>query len=472
MADLVAHPGSFRDPAGFIFTGRDQTIYRQVNFAGKADYDLMMSSGLYDDLVADGLLVAHVEVKSDKNKSAYKILRPEAIPFISYPYEWTFSQLKDAALLTLQIQKKALAHGMILKDASAYNVQFIGRRPIFIDTLSFKSYVVGEAWEGYRQFCEHFVAPLALARYTSYDILKLLRVDLEGIPLDLACKLLPRRARLRAGLTSHLYLHNTSQKKYQNSASESDGRIKTTAVERRKVSSFALNGIVESLERTIRSLKPPKQTTEWGDYYNFTNYSEEGLEKKRELVGQMIAGVTPKPRMVWDVGANNGEFSVLAADQGIYTIAFDIDPLATERNYRAKANERQASLMLPLVQDCINPSPSTGFLGTERESLVQRGPADIVLALALVHHLAIGRNIPLPRVAQLFAGLGKYVIIEFVPKADSKVKILLASRRDIFPEYDIEHFEAAMNGYFELVKKVAITGTKRTLYLYKRSIEV
>jgi hypothetical protein len=464
MADQLKHPSSFRDPAGHIFTVGDK-LYRQVNAAGQADYDLTMSSGLYDHLVKDELLVPHKEVKQTGSGSdVYKVIQPERIPFISYPYEWTFSQLKDAALLTLKIQKIALEHGMILKDASAYNVQFIGRRPVFIDTLSFKKYESGEAWEGYRQFCEHFLAPLALARYSSYDALKLLRVELEGLTLELATKLLPKRARLHGGLFSHLYLHNASQKKYQNIAAEKG----TGSVKQRKVSPFALQGIISSLESSVKKLRPPQQKTEWGDYYTFTNYSEEGFEYKRTLVKQMLDSVKPKPQMVWDMGANNGEFSVIAADSDVYTVAMDIDPLAVERNYRAKANDQQKANMLPLVQDCINPSPANGFMGKERDSLFERGPADVVMALAIIHHLAIGRNVPLERLAELFAQLGKHVIIEFVPKGDSKVDILLASRRDIFTDYDSEHFEAAMSKHFKLVTKESIKQTKRTLYLYKR----
>lgn len=463
MADSTQHPSSFRDPAGHIFTA-GKTVYRQINPAGKDDYELTMSSGLYDDLVKNGLLVAHSEVKQAGDGNEYKVIKPAQIPFISYPYEWTFAQLKDAALLTLQLQKKALEHGMILKDASAYNVQFIGRQPIFIDTLSFKKYESGEAWEGYRQFCEHFLAPLALARYSSYDALKLLRVDLEGIPLDLVTKLLPKRARWHAGLLSHLYLHNASQKKYQNIASEKG----TTAVAKRKVSLFAMQGIVASLESSIKKLTPPHQHTEWGDYYTFTNYSEKGFAYKRELVKSMLDSVTPTPKMVWDMGANNGEFSVIAADSDIYTVAMDIDPLAVERNYLATANEQQKAKMLPLVQDCINPSPANGFMNTERDSLFERAPADVTMALAIIHHLAIGRNIPLDQLADLFAKLGKHIIVEFVPKGDSKVDILLASRRDIFTDYDIEHFEAAMARHFKLVQKEPIKQTKRTLYLYKR----
>jgi ribosomal protein L11 methylase PrmA len=229
-----------------------------------------------------------------------------------------------------------------------------------------------------------------------------------------------------------------------------------------------LKGIVASLERTVQKLEAPKQHTEWGDYYTFTNYSDTAFAKKRTIVDDMLASVSPKPNMVWDIGANNGEFSVLAANRDIDTVAFDIDPIAVDRNYRASSDEVQRQRMLPLVQDVANPSPGLGFMGTERESLFQRGPADVVMALAIIHHLAIGRNLPLPRLAEFLAATAKHVIIEFVPKGDSKVDILLASRRDVFAEYDAEHFEAAMSEHFKLVKKTPISKSKRTMYLYKR----
>jgi ribosomal protein L11 methylase PrmA len=259
-------------------------------------------------------------------------------------------------------------------------------------------------------------------------------------------------------------LHNASQKKYHNVASErSDHQVR-----KRTVSTFALKGIVASLERTIQKLDPPKQQTEWGEYYTFTNYSDAAFARKRKIVDDMLASVKPTPTLVWDIGANNGEFSVLAANRDINTVAFDIDPVAVDRNYRAISDEIQTKRMLPLVQDVANPSPGVGFMGTERESLFQRGPADVVMALAIIHHLAIGRNLPLPRIAEFLAATADHVIIEFVPKGDSKVDILLASRRDVFADYDPEHFEAAMGQYFKLVTKTPIAKSKRTMYLYKR----
>lgn len=456
-----AHPSSFRDPAGFVFE-HNGTIYRQINLAGQAEYDQATTSGLYEALAAKGLLIAHTEVKNlsrfGKDERRYKIIQPEPIPFVSYPYEWSFQQLKAAALLTLEVQKIALEHGMILKDASAYNVQFIGKRPVFIDTLSFAKYEPGSPWDGYKQFCEHFLAPLAVAHYTTFDILKSLETYLEGMPLELACALLPKRARLRSGLLSHLYLHKASKKRYENAGA------KGADIPKRTVSAFALNGLIASLQSTIHKLRPPKQQTEWGDYYTFTNYSDAAFKEKQKVVRKLLKQISPGIQTAWDLGANNGEFSRLAAEMGAYTIAFDIDPIAVGRNFTH--SDDHDTRLLPLVQDCTNPSASVGWMSRERDGLLQRGPADVVMALALIHHLAIGRNLPFTNLASLFAAAGKHVIVEFVPKADSKVQILLASRPDIFPDYDEAHFEAAMAEHFSLTEKVPIKGTKRTMYLF------
>lgn len=464
MASVTKNPGSFRDPAGFIFTHQG-SVYRQVNAISQPDYDHFMSSGLYKQLSQKGYIVTHAEAKklaglpADKNR--YLVLQPEPIPFISYPYEWSFDQLRAAALLTLDILKISLEHGMILKDASAYNIQYVGNRPIFIDTLSFTLYRPGQAWEAYKQFCEHFLGPLALAHYATPDLLKIQRAYLDGIPLAITSKLLPKRARLNTGLLSHIYLHHNASKRHQGN------QVSNSTASTRTVSNFALQGIIGSLESTVKRMRPPTRKTEWGDYYSFTNYSDTAFKEKRKLVRQLLQEVTPQPKLVWDVGANNGEFSEVAAEMGAYTVAFDIDEIAVTRNFRAQRDRATASRLLPLVQDLTNPSPGLGWSEQERASLSDRGPADVVLSLALIHHLAIGNNIPFPELASFFDSIAKHLIIEFVPKQDSKVQILLSSRTDIFPNYDEKHLEAAMGEYFTLLKKVPIKDSERTLYLFK-----
>jgi hypothetical protein len=403
------HQSSFRDPAGFIFEHND-AFYRQV-------------------------------------------------PFISYPYEWTFYQLRDAALLTLQVQQLALKHGMILKDSSAYNVQFIGRRPVFIDSLSFWRYQEGDPWEGYRQFCEHFLAPLALSSYTTPEILPALRVYLDGIPLAITTKLLPRKARFNRGLFAHIYLHASSQKRY-------DKLDATTPKKQRKVSPMALNGLIASLEKSVKRLSLRGRNTQWGDYYNDTNYSKKAFEDKKRLVSQMLAKVSPKPKLVWDLGANDGTFSNIAASLEAFTVAFDMDSVAVAHGYRKK--DEYDNLVLPLVQDLSNPSPSLGWAHAERHSLEQRGPADVTLALALIHHLAITNHTPFSQVASFMASASKHLIIEFVPKGDSKVELLLSGfSRNTFEGYSVENFEAAFSKHFKLIDKKPVKDSRRTIYLYK-----
>jgi hypothetical protein len=460
--ELKAHQSSFRDPAGFVFE-QDNVIYRQVNQAGADDYEHFMKSGLYKKLAENNLLIEHQEVKNTSkfgtSPKRYKIIRPVHVPFISYPYEWTFHQLKDAALLTLKVQKIALEHGMILKDASAYNVQFIGRKPVFIDTLSLWKYTEGDPWEGYKQFCEHFVAPLALAAYATPEILQIQKVFIDGVPLKLATQLLPSRARLKKGLLAHIYLHAASQKKYDKPDVERPNKA-------RRVSPMALNGLMASLQSTVKKLSVRRRETQWGDYYNDTNYSEDAFENKKKVVKQLLKQITPTPKTVWDMGANDGTFSDIAAEMGAHTIAFDMDSLAVEQNY--KKNDPHNELILPLVQDLANPSPALGWAHNERHSLEERGPADVVLALALIHHLAITGHSPFSQVADYFSKLGKYLIIEFVPKDDSKVQLLLAGfSRNTFSGYSEENFEKAFAKFFKLVDKKHVSGSKRDIYLYE-----
>jgi hypothetical protein len=450
-------PASFRDPSGFLFQ-QNGVIYRQVNLAYKDDYDHLMDSGLYQALVDDNLLIPHEEIsiESPVPEIVYKIIRPEMIPFISYPYEWCFSQLRNAALTTLKIQKKALDFGMSLRDSSAYNIQFKNGRPIFIDTLSFGKYREGEPWVAYRQFCQHFLAPLALMSYKDIRLSQLLGIHIDGLPLDLASCLLPWRTRLRFSLLSHIHLHARSQKHFAD---------KPVNVKQHRLSRYALLGILNSLESIVKKLKWQPGGTEWADYYQDTNYSPQAFEHKKTIVAGFLDRV--RPATVWDLGANVGIFSRLASDRGIPTVSFDVDPAAVERNYLDCIARGDASI-LPLVIDLTNPSPGIGWENKERMSLKERGPADAVLALALVHHLAISNNVPLSRIAGFLSDISHWLIIEFIPKTDSQVQRLLATREDIFPDYTRQAFEQEFSRYFTIDDSADIRESQRTLFLMRR----
>ncbi len=451
--------GSFRDPSGFLFF-HDGAIHRQVNLSYKEHYDALMNSGLYEALVGEALLVSHEEtdIALSKSGNAYKVIRPEPVRFISYPYEWCFSQLKDAALATLRIQKKALECGMILKDASAYNIQFGSGGPVLIDTLSFEKYSEGKPWIAYRQFCQHFLAPLALVAYTDARLGRLSELMIDGIPLDLASRLLPLRTRFRPSLFLHVHVHAKSQSYF------ADKRVDVHKT-KRKVSRLALLGLVDSLESAVRGLKWRLPHTEWGDYYEDTNYSREALEHKKSVVTEFLDRI--EPDMVWDLGSNLGLFSRIASDRGVETISFDVDAAAVEKNYRESVTKKERKI-LPLLLDLANPSPDIGWQNEERDSLIARGPAHTAMALALVHHLAISNNLPLDRIASFFRDICGFLIVEFVPKSDSQVQKLLATREDIFIDYTQQCFERAFGGHFDIQDSVKITDSERTLYLMKK----
>ena len=456
-------PASFRDPSGFLFT-RDGTLYRQVNRRYEQEYNRLMESGLYERLVKAGLLIPHTQADrvkgesdtSSKEDTCFKIIQPERVPFISYPYEWSFGELKDAALATLSIQKRALKMGMSLKDASAYNIQFVRGRATLIDTLSFELYKEGEPWIAYRQFCQHFLAPLALMALRDVRLNQLLRVYIDGVPLDLASELLPWSTRLNFGLLTHIHLHAGAQKKYAGEEVRSS--------QRGTMNRQAMTGLIESLESTVRKLEWKPGGTEWGNYYDITNYSDAAFEHKKRLVREWTERI--RPGLVWDLGANNGVFSRVAgdADAAPQVISFDIDPAAVEQNYRQVKAEKLERL-LPLLLDLTNPSPGIGWANRERDSFGRRGPADLVLALAVIHHLAISNNVPLVQLAEFFAETGKWLVIEFVPKSDSQVKKLLTSREDIFPHYTSEGFEAAFKTRYNILKAVNVNESERVLYL-------
>jgi hypothetical protein len=450
---------SFRDPSGFLFT-QDGMLYRQVNQYYQEDYTRLVKSGLYVALVKEGLLVTHKEVAVEPREPSlsYRVIRPEKMQFISYPYEWSFSQLKDAALATLRIQKKAIEFGMSLKDSSAYNIQFNHGRPVLIDTLSFEIYREGEPWVAYRQFCQHFLAPLSLMALRDIRMSQLLRIYIDGIPLDLASQLLPGSTRLNFGLATHIHAHASSQKRYA-------GKEVSQDTAKGRVSKTALLGIVDSLEGAVKGLKWQPEGTEWADYYDATNYTDASFSEKQKVVDRFIEQAQPKN--VWDLGANNGIFSRVASQKGIFTLSCDIDPAAVEQNYATVVAKKEQSI-LPLVIDLTNPSPALGWDNQERQSLKERGPADAILALALIHHLAISNNVPLPQLAEFFSGLGRWLIIEFVPKSDSQVKRLLASRKDIFSDYNQETFEAVFSEVYEIRASEAISGSERRLYLMEK----
>lgn len=456
-------PGSFRDPSGFVFR-HEGVIYRQINRVYADHYRELMESGLYAELTGQGLLIPHREVPAPVAAAGewYRTIRPEPLSLISHPHEWCFSQLRDAALLTLEIQRQAMEHEMTLKDASAFNVQFHNGRPVFIDTLSFEPYIEGRPWVAYRQFCQHFLGPLALMSRTDIRLAHLQRAYIDGLPLDLVSRLLPSSSWLSPRLMMHVHLHARTQK----ALSDSHATVSDRARRLSHTSRYGLIGIIESLRAVVRKLEWTPAGTEWGEYYSDTNYSDESFGKKKTLIAQYLDRAAPSG--VWDLGGNTGLFTRLASDRGIPSVCFDIDPAAVEANYR-EIRRRGETTLCPLLLDLTNPGGGLGWAATERSSVLDRGPVDCVMALALIHHLCIANNVPLGQVAALLAGLTReYLIIEFVPREDSQVQRLLRSREDIFSHYHEQGFEEAFLEHFTLESSDRVSGSLRKLYLLRR----
>lgn len=451
----VTDPGSFRDPAGFVFR-RDGVLYRQVNRSYEPTFDRLESTGFLRQLQHDGLLVGHETLGADQGSTAeaLTVLRPDVVPFISYPYEWCFGELRDAALLTLELQRRALDAGFVLRDASAYNVQFIGGYPVFIDSLSFGIYNDGQPWQAYGQFCEHFLAPLALMTEHDARLAAIQRSFSDGIPLEIASRLLGMKTWLRSGLMLHIHAHARSRKRFAHEAGKQRERTLSLA---------ALRRLIDHLRQTIEGLRLDPEGTPWANYETEHNYTPDAATEKREAVREMLARL--KPSTVWDLGANTGVFSA-AAPEGTRVIAIDGDHAAVERHYRrVRQNNRS---ILPLVMDLSNPSPARGWAHAERKSLAERGPADVVLALALIHHLVLGGGVPLASVAKWLGGLTRFAIVEFVPPDDEQVLRLTAGRTEATHPYSEPDFRRAFEGYFSLLETRAVKSSGRVLYLFEK----
>lgn len=459
-------PASYRDPAGFVFR-RDGVVLRQIAPSFAEDWEAFVASGLLDRLVEAGMLVAHeeVDVGLAAEPPAHRVIRPQPLDFVSYPYEWSFSQLKDAALLTLRAQEMAAEAGMSLRDASAYNVQLVRGRPLLIDSLSFERATPGAPWIAYRQFCEHFLAPLALMARVDIRLGSLLRDHLEGVPLDLAARLLPRRTRLSLGLGPHIHLHARAQRRHAADAARDPVPGPSAAGRGPTLSASRQRALIESLRSTLEGLRWRAVGTEWADYAEHTGYADAATRAKEAAVSSALAAIGGD--RAWDLGANTGRYSRIAADLGYGVVAFDVDPAAVERAWlalRAAGDGR----ILPLLGDLADPSPALGWANVERRSLLERARADVTLALALVHHLAIGRNVPLKMIAELLARLAAHAIVEFVPREDPMVRRLLASRRDVFEDYGEDGFRAAFEARFEVVAVTPIEGSPRSVWHFRR----
>ncbi|MBB5519491.1 class I SAM-dependent methyltransferase [Amphiplicatus metriothermophilus] len=457
---MKVEPASFRDPAGRIFYKHGR-VFRAISDEAVNDFIFSHSNAILKKLIAEGGIIESFETPAKSlggiEANWARIVEHPKLPFISYPYEWSFSLLQRAALHHLDLQMDLLPAGVSLSDATAYNVQFVGVNPIFIDSLSFRKYVEGEYWTAHRQFCQQFLNPLLLCAYCGVAHNEWFRGAVEGIATESLARLMPWRRRFSWRVLAHVILPAALQKRDAGAARESLAR---------PFPRHAYLGMLKQLRAWIEGLTPKgARNTIWADYAHNNSYQENEYATKADRIASFASRV--RPRLMLDFGCNTGEFSEIALKNGAKSVVgFDFDHGALEGAYR-RAVDRDLEF-LPLHQDAANPSPGSGWRGAERADLQQRCEnADGLIALAFIHHLAIGRNIPLDQLTDWLVGLAPRGIIEFTPKADPMVQRLLSLRKDIFPDYTLERFASLVSERARIVARDTVTSTGRTLFEYE-----
>jgi SAM-dependent methyltransferase len=458
---VLSEPGSFRDRGSRVFYVNGE-VYRGLSTRAAQDWALLSKARFFRRFMEQGLLVHTRGIQDQEIPPAIldqgwtAFLQHERIPFVSYPYEWCFGMLRDAALVQLELMEAALEEDLILKDASAFNVQWHGTQPVFIDIPSFERHKPGEPWAGYRQFCQLFLYPLMLQAYKRLPFQVWLRGSLDGVTPDQMNRLMTIRDWFRAGVFPHVFL----QAKLQAGHAETERDVRDDL----RVAGFhksLIKANVRRLRKLVGKLEWKEASSEWSDYQQQNSYSKEADTQKRNFMREVVES---RPwNLVWDLGCNTGVFSRIAAKNARYVLAVDADHLTVERLYqrlRADNNRR----ILPLVCNLADPSPNLGWRGLERTELIARGKPDLVLCLALVHHLVIGANIPLREVIDWLADLGADLVIEFVDRHDPMVQTLLRNREDQFVDYEHDFFKQCLAARFDVARREGLSNQTRTLY--------
>ena len=458
-------PGSFRDWDGRVFA-TDGRVLRALSAQGLANWEAFASSALYRRLTEDEELVQTRmadEEEAERIREAdpagrwSAVLSHERIPFVSYPYEWTFSMLQDAALLQLRLTSEALREGLMLKDASPYNVQWRGARPIFMDVGSFERLRPDEPWPGYRQFCMLFLFPLLLEAYRGVPFQPWLRGRLDGIPPEEFRALFTRRDALRRGMLKHVFLHASLEKRNAARGAEVRDDLSAAGFDARLIQAN-----LEQLVGLVRRLRSRISPSPWEGYRATCSYAARDTAQKDDFVRRVVG--KRRRSVTWDLGSNDGRYSRIAALGSDVTVALDADARAVDALYRSLRQDRDKTI-LSLVVDLSNPSPALGWRNAERRTLADRGSPDLTLCLALVHHLSITNNIPLREIVEWLRSLDGEIVIEFPDRDDPMVTTLLLSKGDdAHPDYSRDTFEALLAASFDVVESLRLAAQERTLY--------
>jgi 2-polyprenyl-3-methyl-5-hydroxy-6-metoxy-1,4-benzoquinol methylase len=457
-AAQALEPGSFRDPESRVFYS-DGEVYRALSADGLSDFEALAATGLLDD----ERLVRTERVEDSKALEGLLVhqpagvLRHERIPFVSYPYEWTFSMLKDAALVQLDLLLAALDQGLILKDSTPYNVQFRGARPVFVDIGSYERQRDGEPWIGYRQFCMLYLYPLLLQAAKGVPFQPWLRGSIDGITPAQMRSLMSFRDRFRKGTFTNVFLHARLEQRYSSRPKETKAEIKQAGFKKEIIVAN-----VRKMRKLVGRLEwdPPEGV--WTAYGERNSYTDDDAQRKDEFVRQVAT--SREWNLVWDVGANNGRYSRIAAEGANTVIAVDADPGPVELLYRDLRKEGNDKI-LTLTMNLADPSPGLGWRGLERKPMPERGKPDLVLALAVIHHVAMSANVPVKEFVDWLASLGCALVIEFPTREDPMVQQLLAPKRDgLHPDYELGFFERCLGEAFEIERSERLQSGTRVLY--------
>jgi hypothetical protein len=443
-----------------VFTTPDG-VYRVLSATGLEDWQALAGTRVWRELQDERRVVATEPAALDGVPDLLAgepagLLRHERLPFVSYPYEWPFSMLKDAALLQLDICRRALDEHVALKDATPYNVQWRGTSPVFIDVGSFERLRPTEPWAGYRQFCMQFLYPLMLQAYKDLPFHAALRGSLDGIaPHDARAALAGER--FRRGVLSNVLLHARLEERY----ASAEGREVKRELGRAGFSKELLAANFGKLEKLVRRLDWKPGETAWSGYSEDNTYDDAAAARKAEFV--RAATARRRAGLAWDVGCNDGRYARIAAESADLVVALDGDHATVDALYRRLREERREDI-LPLVMSVTDPSPDLGWRGRERASLERRGPPDLTLCLAVVHHICIAGNVPVSELLDWLRSLGSALVIEFPDRSDPMVQRLLGGKREgSNPDYERAVFERALSERFTIERSAAVSET-RTLY--------
>ena len=458
---------SYRDPQARVFYA-DGSVYRGISERALGEWETLRSKAFFQQAMAAGTLVGTERVEADALPASVPsgewaaVLQHETIPFVSYPYEWSFEMLRDAALVQLDLLRAAVADDMILKDATPYNIQWTGTRPVFIDIPSFERLTPGDPWIGYRQFCQMFLYPLLLQAYKNIPFQPWLRGSIDGIEPEQCKNLMSLRDLLRRGVFVHVYLQAKLEAAYAKKETSAGTGLRGVGFRKEWIEAN-----LNRLSRIVRGLRWTTPRSPWTDYAGNNSYSEPDRAQKEQFVREAVR--TRTRNLVWDLGSNTGTYARIAAEHARYVVAMDKDHPTVDRLYTALRSEGSRSI-LPLVSNLADPAPNLGWRGMERRALAERGRPDLTLCLALVHHVAIGANVPLSEFIGWLAELGSELVIEFVDRQDPMVQRLLRNKREDHADYNAGRFERCLSESFHVIRRAPLgCGTRTLLYATPRS---